>query len=160
MREQIIHPTYGTIVYNESFWRGGITITVNGTVAQRLSKKSFTCDGKMIIVMGSILTGVTLLINNERVEITPKSKWYEILFAVLPAAFMIIWGNNPALCSIFPIIGGAVGGGLGGALGATSLVWMKRYRSPLVKILIGLGVFVGSVIVSSALALVLLTSVY
>ena len=106
MKEIVQHPIYGQIVYNESFWTGKKTLTINGVCAQPVSKKEFTVEGKKVVIIGSSLMGLKLQIDNDIIEVFPKPKWYEIVFAVLPLIFLLTWGNSIALCSIFPVVGG------------------------------------------------------
>ena len=156
MKEFVQHPIYGEIVYNESFWTGKKTLTINGVCAQPVSKKEFTVEGKKVVIIGSSLMGLKLQIDNDIVEVSPKPKWYEIVFAVLPLVFLLTWGNSIALCSIFPVVGGAIGGALGGIGSITSLLLMKNAKSLLTKLLIGIGTFVGTVLIAFVLALLII----
>ena len=155
MKEFVQHPIYGEIVYNESFWTGKKTLTINGVYAQPVSKKEFTAEGKKLVIIGSSLMGLILQIDNDIVEISSKPKWYEIVFAVLPLIFLLTWGNSAALCSVFPVVGGAIGGALGGIGSITSLLLMKKAKSLLTKMLIGIGAFVVTVLIAFVLALVM-----
>ena len=157
MKEFVQHPIYGEIVYNESFWTGKKTLTINGVCAQPVSKKEFTVEGKKVVIIGSSLMGLKLQIDNDIIEVSPKPKWYEIVFAVLPLIFLLTWGNSTALCSIFPVVGGALGGGLGALGSMTSLFFMKKSKSPLFKILIGLGALVATILIAFVLALLMLS---
>ena len=155
MKEYIQHPIYGEIVYNESFWTGKKAMTINGVDAQPVSKKEFTAEGKRLVITGSSLMGLKLQIDNDIVEISPKPKWYEIALAFLPLIFLLTWGNSTALCSVFPVVGGAIGGALGGIGSITSLLLMKKAKSLLTKMLIGIGAFAVTVLIAFVLALVM-----
>ena len=155
MKEYIQHPIYGEIVYNESFWTGKKALTINGVDAQPVSKKEFTAEGKKLVIIGSSLMGLKLQIDNDIVEISSKPKWYEIALAFLPLIFLLTWGNSAALCSVFPVVGGAIGGALGGIGSITSLLLMKNAKSLLTKMLIGIGAFVVTVLIAFVLALVM-----
>ena len=157
MKEFVQHPIYGEIVYNESFLTGKKTLTINGVDAQPVSKNEFTVEGKKVVIVGSHLMGIKILINNVAIEVSPKPKWYEIVFAVLPLIFLLTWGNSVALCSIFPVVGGAIGGALGGIGSITSLFLMKNAKSLIAKLLIGIGAFVVTVLIAFALALLIIT---
>ena len=133
MRECAQHPIYGQIVYDEGLW-----------------------SGKKAVIKGNLYAGVTLCIENENIVVAPKPKWYEMLLAVLPLLFLTIWGNSKALCSIFPVVGGALGGALGGMGLCVSLLFMKRSRSFAEKMMIGFSALVATVLVAFALAAVLL----
>ncbi len=152
MTEYVNHPSYGKIVYTESAWTGKKTIMVDGVEAKPISKKEFKLNEKRLVISGSILTGVNLCIDNEKIEISPKPKWYEAVLAIIPFAFILIWGNSVALCSIFPVIGGALGGVLGALGSMLSLLFMKKTSSPIIKLLIGLGVFIVTVLIAFAAA--------
>ncbi len=157
MKEFVQHPIYGEIVYNENFWTGKKTLTINGVCAQPVSKKEFTAEGRKFVIIGNSLMGVKIHIDNDIVEVSSKPKWYEIVFAVLPLIFLLTWGNSVALCSIFPVVGGAIGGALGAIGSMTSLLLMKKSKSLLTKLLIGIGAFVATVLIAFILALVMVT---
>lgn len=156
MKEVIQHPVYGEIIYNESIWSGKKTLTVNGICAQKVSKKEFLIDGKKALVNGNELTGVHLYIDGETVELLPKPKWYEVVLAILPFMFLMVWGNNVALCSIFPVVGGAIGGGLGGLALVLSLLFMKKSKSVASKLAVGISTFIITIVVAYILAIALI----
>ena len=156
MKELVQHPIYGEIVYNESFWTGKKTLTINGVDVQPVSKKEFTVEGKKVVITGSSLMGLKLQIDNDVIEISSKPKWYEIVLAVLPLIFLLTWGNSVVLCSIFPVVGGAIGGALGGIGSVTSLLLMKNAKSLLTKLLIGISTFLGTVLIAFVLALLMI----
>ena len=156
MKEFVQHPIYGEIVYNESFWTAKKTLTINGVHAQPVSKKEFSAEGKKVVIIGSRLMGLKLQIDNDVVEVSPKPTWYELVFAFLPLIFLLTWGNSAALCSIFPVVGGAIGGALGGISSITSLLLMKNAKSLLIKLLIGIGVVVVTVLIGFVLALLMI----
>ena len=156
MQETIMHSVFGEIVYNENAVTGKKTITVNGEAAIALSRKEFLVDGKKATLKGSFITGVELYIDDEKIVLLPKPRWYESLLSVLPFVFILIWGNNVYLCSIFPVLGGALGGALGALGSMLSLVLMKKADLALNKVLIGLAAFVLTVLASVVLAFALI----
>ena len=156
MKEIVKHTTYGEIVYEESFWNGKKKLTINGDTAETVSKNEYKINDKKIILKGNFLTGVSLNIDNENITITPKTTWYEIAFAILPFLFLIIWGNNTYLCTIFPVVGGGIGGALGGVGGLLSLFFMRKVKSTKFKILIGFGAFIIVVLIAFIWALLLI----
>lgn len=156
MKEFVQHPVYGEIVYKESFWIGKKTLTVNGVKAQPISKKEYMIAGKKALIKGSYYTGINLYIEGEAIELSPKPKWYELVLAFLPLYFLLTWGNNQTLCSIFPVVGGAIGGALGGIALMSSLLFMIKSKSLVSKILIGIGTFVVTVLIAFVLAIVLI----
>ena len=152
---------YGTIIYKESFWTGKRIINVGGVVLAKDSKKMYIgkVNGGPVIanVNGNIITGITLGIGKEDFYVSPKTTWYEMILFLLPILFALTWGNVPQLCMIFPVIGGAIGGFVGGLLGFTSLYVMKKTYKPLYKVLIGLGMLVGTILTNFIIAVLYLT---
>ena len=92
-------------------------------------------------------------IDGETVQLSPKPKWYEVVLAVIPVAFLLTWGNVPALCAIFPVIGGAIGGALGAIGGFAGLGLMKKTNSAAKKVLFGLGACIATILVAYLIAL-------
>ena len=160
MKEMTRHPVYGEIIYNESYWTGKKTLTVNGVQAKAVSKKEFLIGEKRAVLKGSHLTGATLQIDSEILQISPKPKWYEIVLAVIPFLFITTWGNNSTLCSIFPIIGGAIGGALGGAGAIISLLLMKKAKNVAAKVLIGIAATAVAVFIAFVFAVIYLAFLF
>lgn len=158
MEIKIQHDTYGEIVYSENFWSGKRKIFVNGAEASSVSKKIYIINGKQAVIKGTYLTGSSILIDNESIVLFPKPKWYETLIGLLPIIFLLTWGNIPSLCAIFPVIGGGLGGALGGIAYCISIVLMNKARTSINKILTGLGVFAGSVLIAYIIATAILSA--
>lgn len=156
MKEIVQHPIYGEITYTESFLTGKKGLIINGIEAQPVSKKEFMFEEKKATINGSFYSGVNLCIEDETIELSPKPQWYEIILAILPAIFLLTWGNIASLCAIFPVIGGAIGGALGAAGSITSFMLIKKTKSIIVKVLIGFGVFTITILIAFALALAFL----
>ena len=159
MKELVKHPVYGEIVYDESFWSGKKTLTINGTTAQALSKTEFMVNDQKAQVKGNLFTGVNLYIEGETVQLSPKASWFEIAFAILPFVFLMVWGNSAELCEIFPVVGGAIGGALGGFGGVISLYLMKQQKARLAKAVFGILMTVATVFIAFILAVALLSLV-
>ena len=157
MKEIVQHSIYGEIVYNESFWTGKKALTINGVDAKPISKKEYMVNEKRAILKGSFLTGSTLLIEGETIQLSPKAKWYEIILAIIPFLFLLTWGNSASLCSIFPVVGGAIGGALGGVGAVISLFLMKTQKNPIVKTVVGIIVAVATILIAFVLALAILS---
>ncbi|MBE6595201.1 MAG: hypothetical protein E7644_05330 [Ruminococcaceae bacterium] len=157
MKEIVQHSIYGEIVYNESFWTGKKALTINGVDAKPISKKEYMVNEKRAILKGSFLTGSTLLIEGETIQLSPKAKWNEIILAIIPFLFLLTWGNSPSLCSIFPVVGGAIGGALGGVGAVISLFLMKTQKNPIVKTVVGIIVAVATILIAFVLALAILS---
>ena len=157
MKEIVQHSIYGEIVYNESFWTGKKALMINGVDAKPISKKEYMVNEKRAILKGSFLTGSTLLIEGETIQLSPKAKWYEIILAIIPFLFLLTWGNSASLCSIFPVVGGAIGGALGGVGAVISLFLMKTQKNPIVKTVVGIIVAVATILIAFVLALAILS---
>lgn len=156
MRLFVKDPVYGKIIYDENFWTGNKVITINGVQADKISKKVYTLNGKKFIVKGNYITGISLFIDGKNLIISRKTAWYEMLLAMLPFLFLMTWGNSSALCKIFPVVGGALGGLLGGIAIVISLMFIKKQKSLLYKILIGIAVFAVTIFAAFITALTLL----
>ena len=119
MKKVIAHPTYGEIVYEENIWSGKKTATVGGAAMRKIGKNTYTFtageESVQAVLKGSFMTGACLNIAGEEIRIVPKPKWYDWLLSLLPPVLIIIWGNSMLLCSLIPVVGGAIGGAIGGA---------------------------------------------
>ena len=153
MKRIVQDSAYGEIICTESFWTGKKTLTINGVDAQPISKTEFAQEGKKVVITGSLLFGLKLQIDNDTVVVSSKPKWYEIALAVLPLIFLLTWGNSATLCSVFPVVGGAIGGALGGVGSMTSLLLMRNAKSVPAKLLIGIGVLLATLLIAFLLAL-------
>lgn len=132
----------GTVCYEESVWTGKKSLSINGVNANKLSKTNFEYVKDETVMRftleGNMLRGVNLVVNGAKYEMLQKTAWYEYIVSFIGLAFILIWGNVPALCEIFPVVGGAIGG-LFGALGAVLGIYMMRVSNkPVIRLLIGL----------------------
>lgn len=139
MKRIIDHPKYGRIIYEENFWTGRKTVTVNGDVLVPQSKSVFlTKEGESVSVIGNYLIGVRFTIGTDTFQAVAAIKWYEIALSVLTVVFALVWGNVPALCKIVPLVGGAVGGFLSALIAMIGLFLMKRTDKVWLKLVIWL----------------------
>ena len=143
MKKEINHSEFGKIVYEENLWTGSKNISINGVKLSKISKTSFKMnleneDSYYVTIEGNFFKGTRLRIKGKTVIVSPSTKWYEYILAILPLALVLIWGNSPTLCRIIPVIGGATGGAIGGVLMCLSIILMKETRNILIKILIGI----------------------
>ena len=137
MQQVVMHDTIGKIEYNENFWTGKKTLSVNDVPLQKISKKDFMLpSGEQVSVCGNYLTGSYLQTATEKIRLTPSVTWYEIALSVLPFLLILIWGNVPALCAIVPVVGGAIGGAISGVLSFVNLFIIKGIKSVWLKMLI------------------------
>lgn len=91
-----------------------------------------------VTVKGNFLSGVKLDIGGQQIQVVPVVKWYEIVLSVISFVLIMIWGNSVALCSIVPVIGGAIGGAISAMLCVVNLILIKRVSPIWLKILISL----------------------
>ena len=150
MKASTHHVGYGEIEYNENFWTGKRELTVGGQKLTKKKKNVYTlnsADGDLDCrVKGSFLTGASLYIDQDVIQLSAPCKWYEIFCSVLIFAFVLIWGNIPDLCEIIPIVGGAIGGGISGLGACVSLFLMRRTKNAGLKLLVWLGMFVATIL--------------
>lgn len=160
MRTTVKHPVWGTVVYDEGFWSGKREIWINGYPLTKKDRKTFLfADGgavKTVRVKGSYYTGLSLLLDGEELVMVEKPTWYEITASVLILVVNLIWGNSVTLCSIIPIVGGAIGGGISGVMGMLNLVAMRASKSPWVKLAIWAGMLFVTMFICFVIGLLIL----
>ena len=133
---------YGEISYAESSWTGSKKVLVNGDEIKKMSKNLFCYEHEgetvKVIIVGNIFNGTNMVFGDENYSISPKPTWCEYTLAILNIILIIVWGNNALLCSIVPVIGGAVSG----VMSICAMALMKNSSKPLLKVLIGVGFIV------------------
>lgn len=162
MKVIINNEKYGTIEYNENFWTGKKEIYVDGKLFKKKTKDKYvyqTDEEELVVrIKGNYLSGVNLTIIDTYVEVIPKTTAIEYILAILPLIFVIVWGNSPYLCSIFPVVGGAIGGGIAGLVGALGILFMKKTNSLIRKILVGLIAFAIAVLICFIVVVAILSA--
>ncbi len=162
MKATIQHSIYGEITYDESFWSGKKTLFVNGTPLDKMDKKTFALnrEGRKILfsIQGNFLSGTKLLVDGESLQITPPAKWYEIACSVFIFVLILIWGNSVALCSILPVVGGAIGGGISGMMAILNLFAMKSTQKLWLKLVIWLVILLATFFICFEIAMALLSA--
>ncbi len=156
-------PDIGEVNVVESGLSGKMKVFVNGNELTQISKNEFAYIDENnetinFIVTGNLLKGINLRVNQMDYQMSPKSSPLEIFLALLPFIFDIIWGNIPSTVSIFPIVGGAIGGVITALLGMTSLIFMKKTKNVLFKLLIGLGFAIIAILICYLIALAILSA--
>lgn len=156
-------PDIGEVNVVESGLSGKMKVFVNGNELTQISKNEFAYIDENnetinFIVTGNLLKGINLRVNQMDYQMSPKSSPLEIFLAILPFIFDIIWGNIPSTVSIFPIVGGAIGGVITALLGMTSLIFMKKTKNVLFKLLIGLGFAIIAILICYLIALAILSA--
>ena len=141
MKKTIQHPVFGEIIYEEGLWSGKKTISIHGVMLQKVNKDTYCWDhdGQQhrVTLRGNMLTGSSMIVDSEEYVISPKPTLFDWLLSFLPFGIIMIWGNNPLLCSIIPVAGGAIGGALGGA-GLVITMLKIREKRGIKKVLIAL----------------------
>lgn len=160
MQINSFHPYYGEIIYTEGFWSGKKNIIITGHNVQRINKNEFLIDGRNAFLKGNYIGGVKLFFDNEIIILSPAPKFYEIIFALLPLIFLLIWGNVPSLCKMLPLVGGALGGALGGLSFVVSVIFSKQQNTFLKKLLVALSVFLITIFIAYVLAICLIEFFY
>ena len=142
MENTVQHEKLGTITYEESFWTGRKSLSLNGNKLNQVSKNVFqTPDGTTITLKGNFLLGTKATVGTETIVLSPALKWYEIVLSIVPFIFIVVWGNVVTLCKIIPIIGGALGGAFCGLFIVLNLFFIKKVKNIFIKILITIGCF-------------------
>ena len=140
MKKTIQAENYGEILYAESIWTGSATLSVNGTPAMKTSKKTFRMpDNSLATIKGNPITGAKLIIGNDTYIISNPMKWYELL---IPLAFLVltfVWGFSETLCSIIPVVGGAIGGALNALFNVLGMAISATREKPVEKLVYVLG---------------------
>ena len=157
MRVVVQHESLGEIIYEESFWTGKKKLFIGGEELTKISKKTFqTNDGQILTLKGSYLSGVTLESNDIQVKLTPTVKWYEIVLSILPFILIMVWGNSVTLCTIIPVVGGAIGGAISGVAAVLNLFVIKGVNKVWLKILISVGVLILTFLICFLIALAII----
>lgn len=159
MKFSIHHPTLGEISYIENFWTSKKQLYVNDVELIKQSKSTFldpmSSTARAYFLKGNFLSGVTVTVENEIIEIVSKPKWYEAAMSIFIFALILVWGNTP-LSFIFPMVGGVIGGAISGLMAATNLFIIKKQDSIALKILISLGMTVATVLICSFVAFLII----
>ena len=153
---------YGTIEYNESFWTGKKTIYVGGKLLTKKDKNKYVYNGEegeiVVKANGNSFSGLDLMIMGSRVEIIPKTSVLEYILAFIPLIVVLIWGNSVYLCSILPIVGGAIGGAIAGGASVIGMIFMKRNKNFLMKILVSIVALAITMLICFLVAVLILSA--
>lgn len=159
MKTVVEHEKYGEICYEESFWLGKQSLSVNGTPLKKASKKVFTYENGETVqnftLKGNYLFGLSVETGEEKIRIVPSAPWYVYLFAIIATILVVAWGNSTTMAlSIFPIIGGAVGGGIAGGFFVAYMIFPKFFKKAWQKLLICFTVFLVELCILAILGLI------
>ena len=162
MKRIIEHPVYGQIEYNENIWTGKKDISINGVKLIKDKKNTYiydTGENKISVsVQGSVFAGIQLVVGKDIIEIEKKSAWYETACSIAIFVLVLIWGNNTYLCSIVPIIGGAIGGAISGGMGILNLRAMKSVKNVAVKLAVWLAMLIATLGICFVFGIVFLSA--
>ena len=163
MKQIVEHALYGRIEYNENIWTGKRDITINGVRLTKAKKNVYVYDtGEAKInvsVQGNVYTGINLAVGEETIEVERKSAWYELACSISIFVIVLIWGNSTYLCSIVPIIGGAIGGAVSGLMGILNLRAMKTIKNVGVKLAVWFAMLVATLVICFILAIIYLLAI-
>ena len=150
------------IKYEEGFWTGKRTLTINDKELKKIDKNNFEFQNgeevRKVQVTGNAITGVKLIDDNNNIELVSKPKWYEIVLSCFIFAFILIWGNSVTLCKIFPLVGGAIGGLISGAFAMLNLFAIKKVKKIWLKLLVFVGFFAITVLSCYLVAYLIISS--
>ena len=84
MKSVVNHAVLGEIVYEESFWSGRKSLSVNGVALKAEQKNVFlTEENEKVQITGGYLRGAKMSYKGETVALSSPVKWYEIVLSVL-----------------------------------------------------------------------------
>ena len=162
MKVIVENEKYGIVEYNENFWTGKKTIYVGGKLLTKKAKNKYAYsseEGEVSVkVNGNTFSGLDLIIMGSRVEIIPKTSVLEYILAFIPLIVVLIWGNSVYLCSILPIVGGAIGGAIAGGASVIGMIFMKRNKNFLMKILVSIVTLAITMLICFLVAVLILSA--
>ena len=163
MKSVYKHQYYGEIVYRESIWTGKKEIIIDGKPLTKVRKNKYEfCNESGCIhveVKGSSAFGVNIIMNGETIPVVQAPKWYDIVLASLVFMIVAVWGNSVALCSILPVVGGALGGGISGAMAVLALGAIKNTSNVFKKLVVWFAMLVCTLLLCFLAALVIFSLV-
>ena len=142
MKTVVQNENYGEFVVDENVWTGKIKVFPNGKELAKVDKTRYLIEEKKYIdFTGNSIKGLYMTVDNQTTQVTAPAKWYEIALSVLIFVVILIWGNSLTLCSIVPVVGGAIGGGLSAMLAVVNLFVMRGIKNVALKLLAFVGIF-------------------
>lgn len=142
MKTVVQNEKYGEFVVDENVWTGKIKVFLNGNELAKVDKTRYLIEEKKYIdFTGNSIKGLYMTVDNQTTQVTAPAKWYEIALSVLIFVVILIWGNSLTLCSIVPVVGGAIGGGLSAMLAVVNLFVMRGIKNVALKLLAFVGIF-------------------
>ena len=148
MKIVVNDPKYGEIIYNEILLINHKSVIINRRELPRVSDTAFLYNGVHTRLRGNRFFGLRLLIGSDVIEFVPtmsKAGRLATLLALLPIVFLLIWGNIPSLCAIFPVVGGLIGFLIGLLFSSLSTLFIFKAKKTVFKIIIGISCFIASI---------------
>ena len=72
MHKSCQHPTYGLIEYDENFFTGSKSLSINGVKLQKAKKDTFVWSNgenkELVSLSGNVVFGVTVFIRDEKIS--------------------------------------------------------------------------------------------
>ena len=141
MKTVVQNDKYGKIVFKESFF-GKETLIINNEPLVQISDNHFRYAHKKnapdVVVKGNILTGVTLRINSDVVQLVPKPSWYVTLISTIATVLLVVVGDFSLTGAIFPIEGGFLGVLINLICSLICIYVTSKEKNPMDKILFAL----------------------
>lgn len=146
MKKIVTDSSGRTLEINENVWTGKVKIFLNDIEAFKVRRNQYSCkigdDHCIITKKGNSLTGLSVNIDGEEVEVIRKLNALELIVSFLPIVLVIL--------------GGAIGGFFGALAICLNLYLMRYIESIFVKIIVPIVVsLVTYFIVLQIIALVL-----
>ena len=156
MKNIIQHEKYGTIVYKENFFTGKVTLTIDEELLVQLDETHFrytkTKTSEEVTIKGTLLTGITLHIHRDTIQLIEKPTWYVLTLSALSLLFILLIGTFKLLEPIFPIMGSIGGALVGSACMLANIYVTSKEKNPTDKTLYSLCFFVGAIVLCHLLA--------
>lgn len=134
------------LYYEEGFWTGKRTIKYKGTSLTKIKRNLYEYkDGETtenFEIKGNQLTGVTIKMFGNVVEVARKLTWYEIVMSLMVFIPCILFG--------------AIGGAFGGGLGFTNLTIIRNVEKWWLKLIISLQFAIVALLMSYIFAYLIL----
>ena len=158
MKIIINHEKYGPIVYKENFFTGKITLTIDEELLVQVDDTHFrytkTKTSEEVSLKGNLLTGITLQIRRDTIQLIEKPTWYVLTISAISLLFILIIGSFDLTEPVFPVMGHLGGALVGSACMLANIYVTSREKDKTDKVLYSLCFFVGAIIACHLLAVI------
>lgn len=159
MKFIVMNEKIGTIEYRESFWTGKKELILNGTPLKKISKQEFVYnineEDKVTRINGNFLSGASVIIDGQVIQIVPKIGPFEILILIFAFFLPLICSSIEAFAVVVPLVGGAIGGLVYAAICLVGITFVKQSKSILAKFISFIGTTIVSFIVGAIVGAIL-----